>query len=142
MNEVVQKDESVWPKTIGIGSLAAVAGLFVSNLDKVTPFVREFGLASFAIMGGMALVGALIYWFAATATRLGERAITAHEQFLDNHRETTAKQSDILDGIAKTQAVHGERLEHHTNILEELRRDRGQRCTANLPVNTMSPGDN
>lgn len=131
--------ESVWPKVAGYGSTGAVIAAFVANLDKVTPFLDRFGLSVFLAIAGFGTV----FWFVSrvvtTAETLGKRAIGSHEKFLDSQTETSRKQNDILEGITKTQAVHGERLDHHTTILEELRRDRGRPCNA---AGTVSQGGN
>ncbi len=124
-----EKKESVWPKVAGYGSTGAVVTAFIANLDKATPFLEKFGLAFFLAIAGFGAVFWFVSRFVTTAETLGKRAIGSHEKFLDAQTENSRKQNEILEGITLTQAVHGERLDHHTTILEELRRDRGRPCT-------------
>lgn len=137
---VQDKQSSIWVKVAGVAALGTVGVAFANNLSGVTPFVREFGLASVWTLGGGSLLAVFLFWFMTTVTELGKEAIGSHKEFLTAQTENSKKQNEILAGITQTQAVHGEKLEHHGNILEELRRDRGRPCSS--VAGSVSPNGN
>jgi hypothetical protein len=103
--------------TVGLGSAV------VFNLEKITPFMREFGLAVVVVL----FVGAALWRVIAWVGRRGDEVIGAHRDYLhSNTHQTeqlvhqTGKQTEILATLVASQGTLAQQHEKTHHIIEAI----------------------
>jgi uncharacterized protein HemX len=120
-------------KGLAYTSVGVTITAIVYNIEKLTPFVREFGIVGLAMIIGMLLLGLGLYgvgriafevkdghlkYLADQSNQMG-RLVTQDERqndLLSGVLTQDVRQNDLLSGVIRTQEHHGEKI-HETHIL-------------------------
>jgi len=117
-------------KTIAAGSAVGLVSVLVYNLEKITPFIREFGLAALVLVAGLIVLGVFLwgFWILANDTRerhwkhMDRQADQQDRQAeqIDRLASLDEKQGDILTAVHKTQGEHGNQIATTHSIVNEI----------------------
>jgi type VI protein secretion system component VasK len=97
--------------------------VLVYNLEKITPFVREFGLAALVLVAGLIFLGIILwgFWILANDTRERHwKHMDRQADQLDRLATLDERQGEILSTVQNTQGMHGEKIAETHSLVRDI----------------------
>ena len=110
-------------KTIAAGSAIGLVSVLAYNLEKITPFIREFGLAALVLVAGLVVLGVVLwgFWILANDTRERHwKHMDRQADQLDRLATLDERQGEILSTVQATQGIHGEKIAETHSIVRDI----------------------
>lgn len=122
-------------QSVSVAAVTGILGAVIVNLDKITPFLREFGLpvvlVMFVLLFGAVIVIMLVKWGLPRVDQIIESIVGLNSAAIDTGRQLVVqgeKQTEILGRVSHVQSDHTEMLHRTTEILHSIQEAVAHKC--------------